>query len=740
VKRRDFLQASAGLTGILVPTLGWSLSRPCPPARFGVRGGNALAADCSSDSGELPWFMLTSRAAAGNHGWTIGQPFAKGDIPAGQAVALDEAQSQCEIRSYWHNDDGSRHSVKLAVLSGISAFSAGGSRRIQVRASGPVTTSTFVTEGDLRRILGQGDISVAFQGGMSGSASLSRLIGLSAAPAQGLGGTVSPGLVRTLPGTVMSEFHYLSPVDRNLHVWFYCRAYQNGQLEIETVVENGWVNVTTPENKTYSFTVSVNGRSVATSGSIAHYHHTRWSRVDWFGVDPQITPQHDVAYLRRTRLVPNWTFGSPTAEAIGALAFTDGASPAPFAPGNWPAGANKISSGGDTAMFIGLGLRAVAMYCASGRPEAYHSMLGMERAHGRYPIYYRDETTLRPLRPSAYPAYGLAQGGGGAGAGWYYGSGNTPDGLYFPSPSGSIPVDQTYDNEHHPAAGYYGYLVTGRWPFMEQCQAQASVVVRALAYADREMAAGTTAWTRYGVRANAWTLRSVAQAAVVSDDPFRTDFEGIVARTASFHLRQVPDNALGLTCSSGEDASQVQNPPGNDGTYWYAPFQVDYWTQVLGFISELGVGGPDLITIRNRQYKHVVGRFGDPATGFDYRRAGAFRFPYGTESRIFIGARLRSSWREVYEYLVAARQWAPLPNDRVLRTDNNSNAEAAYGPNEMATSYHAFALPGLSYAVDHGAPGAAEALQRLMGSTTWTQGSQMFNHYPTHGVMPRSMN
>ena len=112
----------------------------------------------------------------------------------------------------------------------------------------------------------------------------------------------------------MSEFHdYLPTTDAHIAIWFHVRRYSTGAMEVETVVENGWVRVASPGQRNYTVALNVGGRQVY-SGTVSHYHHTRWSRADWIGADPQILPRHDLAYLRSTGLVPNYIVtATPTA-------------------------------------------------------------------------------------------------------------------------------------------------------------------------------------------------------------------------------------------------------------------------------------------------------------------------------------------------------------------------------------------------------------------------------------------
>ena len=85
--------------------------------------------------------------------------------------------------------------------------------------------------------------------------------------AQGPWSTAIGGRVRSIPGCVMSEFHYYQPTsDPNLSLWWYVRAYTNGSggigaLEIEVEVENGWFNTSNPSQRDYGVSVYLGGGS-----------------------------------------------------------------------------------------------------------------------------------------------------------------------------------------------------------------------------------------------------------------------------------------------------------------------------------------------------------------------------------------------------------------------------------------------------------------------------------------------
>jgi len=55
MKRREFLQRSAGLAGALVPGLAMAQTRPCPPPSVAVTGGTTASSSCSPLDADADW-------------------------------------------------------------------------------------------------------------------------------------------------------------------------------------------------------------------------------------------------------------------------------------------------------------------------------------------------------------------------------------------------------------------------------------------------------------------------------------------------------------------------------------------------------------------------------------------------------------------------------------------------------------------------------------------------------------
>ena len=282
MKRRDFLKASVGVSGTFIPGYVLAGLNPCPPSSLSVQGGTSSFAGCETESASaLPSLHLISEAPAGTYGWTVGHPFRRGHVMTG--VGAEGLSIQCDVRNRW--PDGS---VKFAVLSGISSID----KVAQVKLTqGSSASGAAIPENRILEILGSKDVTLSLGG--YGQVSLRALAGSSATK-----GANTAGRVRTaISGPVMSEFHYMgipSGGDAHLRVWFYVRVYANDTMEVETVVENGWLQAASPGQRIYTASLRIMDTvvNVNDGATIQHFHHTRWSRSDWIGGDPKITPRH----------------------------------------------------------------------------------------------------------------------------------------------------------------------------------------------------------------------------------------------------------------------------------------------------------------------------------------------------------------------------------------------------------------------------------------------------------------
>lgn len=706
INRRDFLVSTATLAGMGLPAAGWASSRPCPPSTLSVTGGGATSASCSAASGQLPVLTLSSAAPSGTYPWTFGQAFRKGDVPGGSYITGDANAFQAEVRNRW--SDGS---VKFAVLSGISAFTQHQPRAVALTTSNSTTSGSNVSEPTSL------DVSVAFSGAVSGTVSLQSVLGVDK---ESWGSGSTGGRVRKMLGPVMSEFHYYLPTnDAHVTVWFFVRRYVTGATEVETVVENGWLSVPAPGQKDYTVSVRVAGRTTFGPAALSHRHHTRWSRVDWIGVDPLISPVHDGAYLRSTTLVPNYTTsqGAPSDATLDSLV----QSAAPFAQAGWPAGMGTAGSGGRILNHWD------ALYVTSGDARAYRSAIVNSQAAGRYGIHYRDEKTGKPPAYASYPsvAYGANPGISDCGSGL----------TTLPANAGSAPPN--YAKSHALPFGFLPYLVTGRHSFREQVEFQAQVSFFASTHtsAFEGMRIPKPAAGAFTTRGFAWAIRSFAAAvcAVPDDDELAGQYRNQLGKTLAWaHDSFVGNNNLGVVYGySSYDSTKTA----------YSNFMEDSLTMAVGYAAQVAA---DSLTGADKtraqafalwRMKHIVGRMGGQGEDqYCYRDAATYTCavaPTNLQGQPIdaFNRGLYSSWGQVY-----ANQFG----ENTCNASTALNGGSGGAPGILSTDpypYWGLVHVAIAYAVDLEAPGAFQAWQRLVNASNYSP--QNFNNRPEWGVVPR---
>jgi hypothetical protein len=639
--------------------------------------------------GNLPTLTL-SNGGTGKP-WTVGHAFKRGDVIAGRylyATATNGLLSgvQAVARNYW--SDGS---LKFAVISGV------GASEVQLG-----TTTTIPFSGEVA--LSSSPASVTFTGGITGTY---------ACPTTDTVGTwnkSSAHLARKISGTVMTERHYYVPTsDAHVAVWFYVRSYTEGSIEVETVVENGWLNLATPTAKAYSVNVSVGGSS-RYSGSLTHYHHSRWSRVDWVGTDPAITPVHNVAYLKSSKVVPNFSsFGTATDFAYNTTS-------APFTTGNWRT--NWHGGGDGVKDQIGLLPPWEALHLTTGNATTYASTLANARLAGGLPAHYRDETTGRPFLFTAYPTL-------------------SKQNSTLPAETGGVLVDieSGYPAAaHSPAMGYYPYLLTGRWNFLEETQFWAQN--HWLGLHPTYQGTGTDRrWFGDQTRAVAWALRQVAMATTVTpdSDTLKAQFTALLNANLDY------TNTNSVASGTYYTPLGIINPPpldadGRSNTYLdCAPWQDDFLAASLGFAYDMeATTSASLVAVRDHAYKFIVGRLTTP---YEYRRVAQYRIPVASPENYIPLATYFTTFAQVYSGLVNE---LTLNDGSLAGTALQSALQAGDAiTDDWTYGYLGAALAACSYAVSHNAPGASAAYSRLTGSSSYALTSA-YADYPKWGVTASS--
>lgn len=649
--------------------------------------------------------------------FAVGHAFRQGDVPSGMVVLGDCVDWQCSPISNW--PDGS---LKHALLSGKPAMAGSADTVISLWA-GQATSQPALTEADLAAVLPTVDVTVG-----SHTSRLNTLVGTGARH-------------RTVcAGPTMSNWIYRQAVSSSNHlvVWLDVRLYKGGTVEVFPWVENAHLLVANASNSVQSCAVVIGG-ATRFSQTIDIKHHTRVPLINtsngqgsdlsfshWIGTDPRIVPQHNVTYLKATRLVPNYGYAAPSTATLEALNRS-------FAP-NSTHGITSYGSGGSSAAMLGhTSFKGEVLFCLSGDTRAYLSSLAFGLSGGSWSLHYRDETHgHEPIRFSTYPNISIAA-----------------------SSSPVLPTNSGGENtslsgfSHWPSYGYLPFLLTGRWFFLDEVLFWLTYRYIWFNSAYRENSAGIA----YGAtRQKAWYLRDLAYGLSLMPEghPCREDFRSSwEANISLFHDRVVTgtrdggkykDNALGVIDLG---PAQYNNYQSQGNNAWATPWQISYLTSVIGHSWNLGLYQSSASLARHRAvrdfaYKHPVGLAGDgTATQWNWRRADYYVLPYGTGATTVDGSNwtsMHASWGLAYSELVAR-----MPAMSIANTPSNAPLVDLTGATLNSSSlYLGDHVNSLALAVEHGAPGAAAAYARLMGASNSNIITNLFNDfYSQAAIVPR---
>jgi hypothetical protein len=648
-------------------------------------------------------FQLTSSNGGTNLPFTLGHAFEKGHVPSGARLVGSISDLQVITKNNW--PDGS---LKFAAISGRATLAAGAPLTLNLSIGTPSTIPNLTTEN-------------------------LRTTGATASIGAGAFGTVSwtsadwsTPFMTWISGPFMSSWLYRKQIGSDAHLvgWLEVRLYRGGAVEILPWVENGYLNVARPSNKSAAYTFDLGGtrrfsaaidlpnhcRSVLVSGSILSH---------WLGAAPQITPNHDKAYLQATGLVPTYRTSVPASAAVWAYL------PANYSPlqqGNYSSAMGQ--AGYQPA--IGILPEWDVLYLASDDPRAYPGVIINAYSAGRFGIHYRDESTLRPLRFSSYPNL-VVDGGASTGIS---NTGASTKNSFTPATSGTAP--STWDIPHHPSIAFTAYLLTGRFYFMEEVQFAATINYLVNTDATRKFSGGVFLSNAGAntTRGAGWALRTLAQAACVSpdDDPLRPEFAASMAANVDFyHSTYVAqaNNPHGFV-------APYSNYTAGEGKYSEAVWMQDFFTAAVGYALDVGPGMTASSNNKLAEFfawkaKSVIGRLGGNApTDFLYRDAAQYTLSIAPSDNVDFATGAGPwyrNWGEIYNATLGA---ANPGVDGPLRGGNFPDAGSYWGNLQ----------PAIAYAVHHNVPGAMAAYTRMVTAPNWNAIIADFSGTPVWSVSP----
>lgn len=502
---------------------------------------------------------------------TFGQTFAEGHLPNGETVFGRSASGasvplQVDVKAR-HADGSVRHAIITAQLPSSAAGQVDTISLVKgaaQAASAPATPATLLNSGFTAAF-------TATLGGVQYTASADELL-------------KSGKYTTWLSGSLVNEWIVQAPLKNasgvehpHLMAQFAIRSYAgSNSARVDVTVENGWAFQASPQNFTYDAQVLVGGQPVFTQAALPHYHHARWRKVFWWGKAQSLKVRHDTRYLIASKALPNLNQALTIKETTIALWASkwNNSKKGPMDPG--VAMAYMPTTGGRAD--IGLLPGWSALYLLSMDQRLKDVSLGQADLAGSWSSHYRDKITGRPITLASYPYLSRTYAGAAINPA-------TKKGEYFPDcPQTVCATPLRADTAHQPAFSYLPYLVTGDYYHLEELQFWANYNSWAIQPAYREYGKGVVRGDQ--VRGQAWSLRSIAQAAYISpdNDPQKANFMAIANHNIDWYNNTYTYNAtankLGVI-TNGYSFEYL------DGTA-IAPWQDDFFTMIVGHMVELG--------------------------------------------------------------------------------------------------------------------------------------------------------
>ncbi|MFN3438999.1 MAG: hypothetical protein ACK41V_14975 [Acidovorax sp.] len=479
--------------------------------------------------------------------------------------------------------------------------------------------------------------------------------------------------VRRFHGPVASEFKLAIPFKNAstgethnfLTARLDTRMFEAGQTtRTNVVIENNWTYKANPRNITYEMAFKVNGSTVHQQPIFTHYHHARWQKVVWTGVEPKVQLRHNMRYFLDSRAVWNYDLSLRVPEATLAAEASSlaqaRAEQAAYGPmGNALLNPSFGSTGGRPE--IGPLPKWTAQYLISQDERARASMMAVADASAAIPIHFRDENTDSPINTITSPNVST-----------HMNSINLPE--------SADPSIWGPDTAHQASYVYVPYLLTGDNFYLDEAMFWATWNVFSMPASYREF--DKSLINRQQVRGSAWALRSIGEAYRMLPDNhnMKAYFRTVLDNNLAWYKQNYVTNRLGSPMGAIQHA--VGETP---------PWQNDFVGTVMALLAENTE--PNAKEAHDWFSQFNVGRFMNDANGFCAARApGYYWFNADAQGTYY------TTWSQLYARNYASDVGKPC-----------SSITDIGGYPHMAGGYAAYARGMLGAAAGAQASGAAAA-------------------------------
>ncbi|WP_428662811.1 hypothetical protein [Reyranella sp.] len=536
-------------------------------------------------SGENVSFSLQNVKTAGSARQYIrfNQIFAEGDVPQGQSVSATIGTQTIALQM----DVVSRYadgSVKSAVLTAVAPTIAAGTT---LQGSLTPSSATAGTAIAANAALAQGyDLKVNMD--------IAGLGAVTVDAAQKLSAAVSGNNFDVIrQGPLATEISFDVAVTRALRLTFDVVTYADGSVSTKVWFRNDAAMGSSGGAIQFnSLSIVEDGTTRFSKTNLTQYQYQVWAQ-DVTGdssATQTLNVKHDIDYLERTGAI--WSYDlTASVGAAGAV------------PSSWT---NVLGGNGLTQYMpttggrpdIGPTTDLNARWLITQDASAAALALAQDQAAGSIPWHYYDNTKGHYLAVTDYPQL------------WIDGRGEVRPSQIAGSESG-----WTTDRSHSPDLSYVAWLMTGDQYHLDMLNAQASWVIANTWNPSRQGAKGLVANGVEELRVQAWSLRTVQEAAYANPDgSYEKAYFTQIANNNWAFLRATTAT---LTVKQGEVHGYFE---GNYGGEVIAPWQQDFFasTAALGALQ----GNEDARAVLKWEANFLSGRFLspdlNPYNGFNY--------------------------------------------------------------------------------------------------------------------------
>jgi Ca2+-binding RTX toxin-like protein len=512
------------------------------------------------------------------------QIFADGDVPQGQSLSAmvgnQAVALQMDVMSRYA--DGS---VKSAILT-VAAPAIAASATLQ----GSLVASSVTAGVAIAK-----DAALAHGYDLTVNMDISGLGAVTINASQKLAAAVAAGNFEVIrQGALATEISFDVAVTRALRVTFDVVTYADGSVSTKVSFQNDAAMGATGGSILFnSLSIVEGGATRFSTTNLTQYQFQVWAQdvTQDSSAKQTLNVQHDIDYLERTGAIWNYDLTA----SVGA---------APSVPSSWTSvlGVNgldqympDVGGRGD----IGPTTAANATWLITQDASAATYALAQDQAAGSIPWHYYDTAKGHYLSVTDYPQLFI-----------------DPRAAVQPAQIDDGESGWTTDRAHTPDLSYVAWLLTGDRYDLDMLNAQASWVIANTWNDPRQDELGIVANGVDELRAQAWAMRTIQEAAYANPDgSYEKSYFTQIANNNWAYLRTTTTT---LGAAEGEVYGYF---PGDYGiANVIPPWQQDYFasTVALGALQ----GNQDARAVLKWEANFLSGRFLspdlNPYNGFDY--------------------------------------------------------------------------------------------------------------------------